>query len=300
MIAQQVTIIVLNWQQKDKTLRCLQSLERLAPSCHIIVVDNGSEDDSVAAISEQFAEVELIALPTNVGFAAGCNIAIRKTLDRGSCDYIFLVNNDAAVHPNTLSGLLESARSYPAGAILGPKVYYWQDRQKIWYAGARRRRGVLAATDTGRGEIDTGQFSQRREVDYIFGAAMLIHRRVFEKVGLFDERFFVYLEDLDFCIRAQANGFPIVFVPEAHVWHEGSASTSHDSSLRRSYLLESTAVFLKKHASPVTILPIVIYWSLLFCMSTAYDMLRGDSLSIVRSVRSVYSGLVQQDSATNK
>lgn len=300
MTEQQVTIVVLNWRQKEKTLRCLQSLNKLETPCHIIVVDNGSADGSAAAISKHFTDVELVALPDNVGFATGCNIAIQRALDLATCKYIFFVNNDAVLHPKALSKLLISAGRYPQGAILGPKVYFWHDRRKIWYAGARRRRGVFAATNTGRGKIDSGQYSQIREVDYVFGAAMLIHRRVFDQVGLFDERFFLYLEDLDFCIRAQAKGFPIVFVPGAHVWHEGAASTSHDNALRRSFLIESTALFLKKHASPLTVLPIMVYWSLLFFSSMVYDFIRGDMLSIGRSFSSLRSGLTQQERVTSR
>ena len=157
MTGQQVTIVVLNWRQTEKTLRCLRSIEQLDSPAHVIVVDNGSGDGSASALglyakaqSAQFPEVALIALPENVGFAVGCNFAIERALARDDCEYVFLVNNDAVLNPQTLSKLLEAANQYPQGGIFGPKVYCWHDRRKVWYAGARRRRGVLAATDTGR------------------------------------------------------------------------------------------------------------------------------------------------------
>ena len=131
MTGQQVTTIVLNWRQKERTLRCLKALERLETPCHTIMVDNGSGDGSVNAISKHFADIELISLPDNIGFAAGCNVAIRKALEQPDCEYVFLVNNDAVLHPKALQKLLASAGRYPEGAILGPKVYYLHDRHKI-------------------------------------------------------------------------------------------------------------------------------------------------------------------------
>jgi GT2 family glycosyltransferase len=288
MIDPNVTTVVVNWNLKEETLNCLQSLTRLDHPCKTIVVDNGSSDGSAKYIAHHFPQIELITLPSNVGFGTACNRAITQALKDTVCEYIFLLNNDAVTHPNTLSELMKVALSHPEVGIFGPKVYYRNDPDRIWYAGARRHWGLLVATDTGRGQIDRGQFNTLREVDYVFGAAMLIGRAVFERIGLFDEKFFLYLEDLDFCLRAQATGFSLLFVPQARVWHKGSASTNHNKAIRRYHLARSTTYFLKKHTSSSLLLPALIFWILVYLRTVIADMRQGE-LGIIRGC---WSGLI--------
>jgi len=259
-------------------------------------VDNGSGDGSAEHIAGYFTRVELIALPVNTGFAAACNCAIIRSLQDPACEYVFLLNNDAVIHPHALSELLEVAETCPASGILGPKVYYTDQPDVLWYAGARRRRIVLAAADTGRGQIDRGQFDTLRTVDYVFGTAMLIRRSVFERTGLFDERFFLYLEDLDFCLRAQTTGFSLLFVPQAHVWHKGSASTSHNLAMRKYHLVKSTACFLRKHTPLASCLPVLAFWLPVLSRDIITDLLHGKS-SVVQSYWSgLMDGLAQDTS----
>ena len=277
-----VTAIVVNWKLKDETLRCLRSLAGLDFPCRIIVVDNGSGDGSAEYITRHFPQAELIALSSNVGFGSACNQAIARALEDTYCEYVFLLNNDTVIHPRALSELVSVAQAHPESAIFGPKVYYRDNPDTIWYAGARRRWGVLAAADTGRGQVDRGQFNVLCEVDYVFGTAMLIRRNVFERIGLFDERFFLYLEDMDFCLRAQAAGFSLLFVPQAHVWHKGSASTVHNKAMCRYHLVKSAVRFVKKHASlSSSLLTITLWMSVLFRFVIS-DLVRGD-FTIVRS-----------------
>ena len=288
-----VTTIVINWGLKQETMKCLRSLERLDLPCRVIVVDNGSGDGSSEYIARHFPQAELIALPSNVGFGPACNLAITRALQDGVCDYIFLLNNDALVHPRALSELLSIAQDCPKAGILGPKVYYHNEPDKIWYAGARKRWGVLAATDTGRGQTDYGQFDALREVDYVFGAAMLIRRDVFERVGLFDEQFFLYLEDMDFCLRTQETGFSLLFVPQAHVWHKGSASTANRNGMRKHHFVKSTVRFAKKHTSLAWSLPAFIFWILVLLRFIIADLARGNLVSIKSYWSGLISGLVK-------
>jgi GT2 family glycosyltransferase len=266
--------IVVNWNLKQETTRCLESLAQSTLSTRLVLVDNGSQDGSAVYLAERFPEAEIIHLETNIGFGRACNLAVQKLLAEGQSRYFFLLNNDALVHPQTLARLVEAARANPTAGILGPKIYYRQNPDQIWYAGARRRRGVLAAADTGRGQIDRGQFEIPRRVDYVFGAAMLIQREVFERIGGFDERFFIYLEDLDFCLRAQRAGFSPLFVPQALVWHSGSASTARLLRMRRYHHVRSTLVFLHKHLSPLWLPLALAFWSAVLLRSLANGLLR--------------------------
>ena len=279
MIQAKVASIIVNWKLKEDTVNSIRSLNRLEVPTSIIVVDNGSNDGSAEYITRHCPDVELIVLPSNIGFGPACNCAISKVLKEKKYDFIFFLNNDATVNSDTLSEFINAAQIYPEAGIFGAKVYYSDKPDTIWYAGARRRQGVLAATDMARGQLDYGQFEDCHEVDYIFGAAMLVRCDVFEKIGFFDNRFFLYLEDLDLCIRAQKAGFDLVFVPDAKVWHKGSASTSKNIALRRYYMAKSTIHFLRKHATPVTRLPIFILWVFIYLNDIFSDLIRGDMAS---------------------
>jgi GT2 family glycosyltransferase len=288
-----VTTIVVNWRLQEETLQCLRSLERLDFPHRIIVVDNGSGDGSAECIARHFPHIELITLPHNMGFGAACNRAIVWAMENGACEYVLLLNNDAVVHPRALSELVSVAQAHPEGGIFGPMMYYYDDPRTIWYAGARRRWGVLAAADTGRGQVDRGQFDAVRQVDYVFGAAMFVRRSVFERIGLFDEKFFLYLEDMDFCLRAQKTGFSLFFVPQARVWHKGSASTADNEGMRKYHFVKSTVRFARKHTSPLFSLPALVFWTLVLLRFIANDLACGD-FAVVRSYwLGLLNGLVE-------
>ena len=172
--------------------------------------------------------------------------------------------------------LYQAAESNPGAGILGPKIYYQGHTKKIWYAGSQRRAGVMAAKVPGRGEIDRGQFDQLQDVDYIFGASMFIRRQVFETTGLFDERYFLYLEDLDFCLRARGAGYTLLYTPQARVWHVGSASTAQNLALRRFHHVRSTLLFLKKHVKWIWALPAALFWSGVLVRMISRDLLEGN------------------------
>jgi GT2 family glycosyltransferase len=264
MLDARIIAIVVNWKLKEATLECVQSLAQLDVPCHIIVVDNGSNDGSVNYILQHCSQVEVIALPSNDGFAVACNHAMNRALSEAACEYVLLLNSDAIIHPHALSILLFAAHEHPSAGILGPKIYYRDRPNVIWYAGARRQPWSLLATSTGRGCVDRGQYQQVCSVDYVFGAAMLIRRQVLEQIGIFDERFFLYLEDLDFCLRAQAASFKLLFVPDANVWHTGSASTANDRGWRRYHMARSCVGFVRKYAPTPFIIPLLIVWILAF------------------------------------
>lgn len=287
-----IATIVVNWNLKEETLHCLQSLESInLPSNYghrVIVVDNGSGDGSKKCIARQFPEFEIISLSSNVGFGTACNQAISWVMNDTSCEYVFLLNNDAFAHPNVLSELIQVAEGNPEAGIFGPKVYYQDRPRTIWYAGARKRWGVLSPTDTGRGEVDSGQFNILREVDYVFGAAMFIRRSVFEQIGLFDEMFFIYLEDMDFCLRAQEAGFSLLFVPQACVWHKGSASTASNAGMREYHLVRSAVYFAKKHTMFALFIPSLFLWISVLLRLMADSIIRGD----LKALESYCSGLL--------
>ncbi len=287
--------MVLNWKLKAQTALCLQSLARLEQPHQVIVVDNGSKDGSAEYLINHFPDVTILALPENLGYGAGCNRALQALRADPTWEYIFLINNDAVLHPDALTHLLQAAQEHPQAGIFGPKIYYENTPDRIWYAGAMRRRGVLAATGTGRGQIDQGQFDHRQSVDFVFGAGMFIRRQVIETVGLFDEQFFIYLEDLDLCLRAQNAGFSLIFVPQAQLWHRVSASTENLQDWRKYHQARSTILFLKKH-TPLHLAPLVlIFWLAVFLRYVLQEALQGNLYSLWISLSGLLNGVLQVD-----
>jgi GT2 family glycosyltransferase len=288
-----VLVVIVNWNLRDDTIACLESVKKTGYPCDIVVVDNGSQDGSSEHVARSFPGITVHSLAQNVGFAAACNLAIKEGMGDHT-QYILLLNNDTVVHRDLFTELVRAAEAHPQAGILGPKVYSAAEPDRLWYAGARRRRWVLAAVDLGRNRLDNGQFGQICEVDYVFGCGMFIRSQVFEKIGMLDTRFFLYLEDLDFCLRAQGAGYRLLFVPPAKMWHQGSASTAKNPALRKHHLVKSTAYFLSKHSARIWLPAAAVFWALVFLRAMLADFLRGD----LDSVRAYTSGLFADWSQT--
>jgi FkbM family methyltransferase len=231
-----VAVVVLSYNGCDLTLACIESLRAGDwPETEIVVVDNASEDDSVAAIRREAPEVTLIENNANLGFPGGCNVGIRHALERG-CDYLLLVKNDATVAPDCIRRLIEAAQEEGAARILCPLVYDANHPDRIWYAGSEWNPArIYNCGYQGRGERDVGQFDGVRPTGVATGAAVLIAREVFERIGLLDEALFLQAQDVEFSARATAAGFGISVVSEAKVWHHVSAASGGEFSPLAAY-----------------------------------------------------------------
>jgi GT2 family glycosyltransferase len=225
-----VYIVVLTWNGKADTLECLQSLRHLTYSnARILVVDNASEDGTADAVRSSFPANELIVNNSNLRFAQGNNVGIEYSLKRGA-DYVLLLNNDTTVEPEFLTRLVEVAQNDRLVGIAGPKIYYHGHQEQIWSAGGKIDwwRGWIS--HIGIRETDENQCNTLREVDYVTGCCMLVKREVIDAVGTLDEKFYLYGEDVDWCIRARQAKFKVVYVPSSHIWHKVSASSEGNLS----------------------------------------------------------------------
>lgn len=220
-----VAIILLNWNGKDDTIECLHSLKDLSyPSYQPIVVDNGSFDDSVSSIRKQFPEVPILQTGKNLGFAEGNNVAIRWAMEH-KADWILLLNNDTIVSKDLIENLLEAAKDRPKGGIFGAKILKYHQPDTIDHLGGVWSPEKAEFFSLHSGEKDRG-FFEMQKVDYVCGAALFVHRSVFEKVGLLEPKFFLLWEESDFCSRAKKQGFEIWTAPKAAIWHKVSSSFS--------------------------------------------------------------------------
>lgn len=251
-----VAITLVNWNGKNDTLVCLASLGKLKAQSlklKIIVVDNGSTDDSVAVIRKKFPDIEVIETGKNLGFAGGNNAGIRYALEHGA-QYVWLLNNDTIVDKNALVALLDAIKQNAVG-IAGSKIYfapgreYHKERYRendrgrvLWYAGGVIDWRNMYASHRGVDEVDMGQYDAQELTPFVTGCSMMVRRNVFETVGLLDEKFFAYLEDLDFCLRAKRAGYTLKYAPQSVVWHKnagasGVGSTTHQYYMTRNRLL---------------------------------------------------------------
>ncbi len=220
-----IAIIVLNWNGKNDTLACLQSLAELTYSRYeVIVVDNGSTDGSPAAIKNQFPEFLFIENSENLGFAEGNNIGIRAAMQH-EADMIFLLNNDTVVAVDILDRFVEMFDTHPEAGILGAKIHLFDHKQILDHLGGMWNRKTGTFEFVGRHSRETElQWQKPQELDYVCGAGLMIRRKVIETIGDLDARFFLIWEESDYCFRTRRAGFKIFTCPQAKLWHKVSAS----------------------------------------------------------------------------
>ena len=239
----------MHWGDAADTLACLRSVAAsTVAAAPLVVVDNGTGALTERAVRDA-AVAELVAVRENLGFAGGANLGIHRALAAGA-EFILLLNNDATLEPGCLAELVRVARSRERIAAVGAKVLAADDPGRLWSAYGRLTYRAALVEVIGHGERDGPDFASVEEVDWVPGCAMLLTRSALEEVGLLDERFFAYHEDVDWCASARAHGLRVLFAPDARVLHRGGASLAqhgHVSPVR--YLsARNTVLFARKHA----------------------------------------------------
>lgn len=232
-----VAVVILHYAGVGNLRECLSALAVSDyKNFEIVLVHNGGPS----------AELEKAVLPyggriagpvntgVNAGFAAGNNAGIKLALERGA-DYLLLLNDDAVVPPEMMSGLLAAAAAAPAAGMLGPEVLYYSDRERISFRGAKFDPAGCSFSFPLADELSPGQGGEPFESDFLTGCALLVKREVTEKIGLLDERYFLYWEDCDWCFRARAAGFRCLVVPAVRAWHKVSASSGGTASALKAY-----------------------------------------------------------------
>ena len=219
------------------------------PAAPLVVVDNGTGALARAEVAAVAPGAELIAVPENLGFTGGANLGIRRALAAGA-EFVLLLNNDALLERGCLGELVRVARGAPRVAAVGAKVLAADDRRRLWSAYGRLTYRAALVELVGHGEPDGPAFAAVQQVDWVPGCAMLLVGTALAEVGLLDERFFAYHEDVDWCTSARARGLRILFAPAARAVHRGGASLAphgHASPVR--YLsARNTVLFARKHA----------------------------------------------------
>lgn len=273
-------------------MACLRSLENLIyPSFEVVVVDNGSTDGSGMKLQKEFKEVRFIENKENLGFAGGNNVGIRYALEH-SADYVLLLNNDTFVKADFLENLVRTAEADGRTGIAGPKIYAGlPGSTRLWYAGGGVDWKGVKTVHRGFQEEDEGKWNQTEDSDFVSGCAMLIKRSVLERIGLLDERYFLYYEDTDFCTRARKAGFRILYVPQATVYHKSWSSSGGQSSPLRTYYMTRNRLLLMdsylNRSAKIRFMLYFLYDGLL--RRALYIAVRGKSPA--RGLRALWSGI---------
>ena len=245
----EVWLIVLNWNGKDDTLRCLASLRQLTyPNFRVCVVDNGSSDDSVEVISSCFPEVKLIPVGRNLGYAGGNNVGMKSAIEHGA-SYVLVLNNDTVVAPDMLEWLVDAAVTSAHVGAVGAKIYYMDRPNVIWSAGSRWQNDIRRFVLSGYESLDLEPGSTDiTETDYACGCAFLAHVSVLARVGLFDEAYFLNFEESDWCARARRMGLRMYLASGAKLWHRGSASFGGgESPLHAYFMTRNRLLWIERH-----------------------------------------------------
>jgi GT2 family glycosyltransferase len=199
-------------------------------------------------VREEFPDVELMALGENRRFAGGNNVGIARALEAGA-DAVMLLNNDVLADPALLEKLLAALAERPEAGAAAPLIYFSPPTDRIWYAGGRCVPWLAHSSHRGIREPDRGRYRALEETGYLTGCCLLATADAWRKVGLLDERYFIYAEDADWCLRARAAGFRLLFVPTARLWHRVSASSGGAVNPWKVYQrLRANVVLWSRHA----------------------------------------------------
>jgi GT2 family glycosyltransferase len=248
-IERKLRVVIPTFNRADDLLACLESLlEAGVTEEQVIVVDNHSQDNTAQAVREHYPGVHLFVNEENLGASGASNVGFTHAMVQGA-DLILRLDSDTIVDRDFLAPLLEAAED-PRVGVLSPKIYYYEPADEIWFAGADAHPWHFGAFNQHRHSKDTPENCHKREVDYIWGACMLIRRQVLESLGGFDSDFFVYYEEVDFCRRAQALGYTLIFIPESHIWHKVGSSAENDWTAY--HWNRSKMLLYRKHARNCT------------------------------------------------
>lgn len=260
-----LAIVLVNFNTTKDTIECLESLKAARipkdMTIKVVVIDNGSSDSEVNLLEKKLNKDIIFIRSTNTGFAGGNNLGIKTALNHNPT-HILLLNNDTEVPKDFFAAIKSSAINQSGVGLLSPKIYFakgyefHKDRYQkndqgkvIWSAGGNVDWANVYGQNANVDEVDNGQFTKVEEISFATGACLLIKKEVVDKIGLIDERYFMYLEDLEYSIRAKKAGFKIVFDPSVYLWHKVAQSSGVGSSLNDYFITRNRLLFGLSYAN---------------------------------------------------
>lgn len=256
-MSKKVAIVLVNYNGEKFQNECLESIYKMEyKNFDVILIDNGSKDNSIQMVKDNFEDVIIIETGKNNGIARGNNIGIEYALNN-NYEYILLLNNDTEVDKYMLGNMMEKADENTAVTC---KMYYFEPKDVIWCAGGQINWKIGTTTHFGENEKDNGKFDKSKYVEYTPTCCLLIHNNIFKKVGMMDEKYFMYYDDTDFCTRLNKNGYKIWYEASAMLWHKVSSSSGGlESKISIYYGTRNRLYFINKHCKNKIIPKIYFY-----------------------------------------
>lgn len=301
MSNKRITIALLNWNNSNETLECLYSLQNVTkPEFEVLVVDNGSKDDSVFQLNtfkNRITDFRLTIVQNdeNLGFAGGCNVAINWAI-KNNQDYLLLLNNDTSVRRNFLEELLKHAEKHEDVAFFVPSIFFQDKPSLLWFGGNAyinwRKMHQSAISDLYLKPLPLSATAQ--DIDFASGCAMFCNMQALQEIGGFDEEYFLYWEDVDFSLKAREYGWRIRWVPNAHIYHKVSATTKKQGAAARQYYDVRNFLLLSRKYAPQWMRVYRPAWSVVMVIKQIIKIIirRNVSVStgILRGIRDFYRG----------
>ena len=242
-----ISIILVNYNGYKDTIECVESLKRITyENYEIVIVDNGSTDSSIVELKKLCDKnIVVIDAKSNLGFSGGNNLGIHYALENGA-KYVLLLNNDTFVQEDCLNKLVETALRYKNKVITTGKIYYAFEKNVIWYGGGVFNKKTGRVSHIGIHAVDDGRYDDEKKVTFISGCCMLIPSEAIDKVGMMEESYFLYCEDLDYGCRFMSNGYKLIYQPQAVIYHKINASTGKVSDTVTYYTVRNKLYYINK------------------------------------------------------
>jgi GT2 family glycosyltransferase len=279
-----VVIIILNWNGKDDTIECLDSLKHITyPNYKILLVDNGSTDGSVNLFKKNYPEVNIREFKNNLGFAEGNNEGMGYAKELGF-DYILLLNNDTIVDPGFLTEMVKIGESDDKTGIIGAINYYYNEPEQVWFCGGKFNYWNGKAYRVGVTKDNKLRSDKIEEADYVAGSCLLIKKIVHDRVGTLDKKYFAYWEEADYCVRSQKAGFRVIYAPKAKIWHKVSSTSKKINGFFEYYNTRSNFLFMKKHATRIQLVSFLLRFFFIDFWITSFIL-----LVVHKNIKALYS-----------
>jgi len=255
-----VSIIILNWNGWEDTIECLESLYKITyPNYEVIVVDNGSTNDSLKQIKKVINKnnTRIIENKENLGFAEGNNVAMREVMKVGKSKYVLLLNNDTVVDKEFLSELVKTGESDEKVGIVGSILYYYDEPDKIWRSGGKMNWLTGKPNHIFRDYKDKEKISIESKVEHVVGCSFLIKLDILKKIGLLDKLYFCYFEETDLCIKANKLDYRVYLNTKSKVWHKVSKSSTKE--FQEYYFSRNKVIFMMRYSKLPNLIFFILY-----------------------------------------
>lgn len=289
--AVRVVAVIVHWQDPEDTLGCVESLAG-EPGVEVLVVDNGSREPVGELLARRAPAAGCLRSAENLGYAGGANLGVRGALARGA-EVVLLLNNDVRVRPGATAAACRALAADPQVAVVGAKVLLREDPARLWLAWGRVtwRQSLVALC--GAEAPDGPRWSTARDVEWIGGCAMWFRREALESVGLLDESFFAYHEEVDWCVRARRAGWRVRYCPQVVVTHTGRGSGGGRQSIRirKYFAARNTVLFARKHAGPLEWLRLSAFLAVSLPLQLVWHWPQGRADEVWLKLRGLRDGL---------